>query len=164
MGLQAPPHPSLVSSSGSSTKAVSDLSIVKGKVCVRWSPSGLELCPLLKDTLESYLPEPVIVTVFGNRVLADGITEVKMRSDWSVCVCVLSRLSRVRLCVTPSTPGSSVQGILQARILEWVVISSSRGFSRLRDRTCVSYISSFGRQVLYHWCHLGSPYPGVWGG
>ena len=35
--------------------------------------------------------------------------------------------------------GSSVHGILQARILEWVVMPSSRGSSRPRDRTCVSY-------------------------
>ena len=34
----------------------------------------------------------------------------------------------------------SVHGILQARILEWVAISSSRGSSWLRDWTCVSYI------------------------
>ena len=32
-----------------------------------------------------------------------------------------------------SPPGSSVHGILQARIVEWVAISSSRGSSRLRD-------------------------------
>ena len=33
---------------------------------------------------------------------------------------------------------------------------SSRGSSRPRDRICVSYVSCIGRQVLYHWCHLGS--------
>ena len=37
-------------------------------------------------------------------------------------------------------PGSSVHGILQARILEWVAISFSRGSSRPRDRTQVSCI------------------------
>ena len=37
--------------------------------------------------------------------------------------------------------GSSVHGILQARILEWVAMPSSRGSSRPRDRTCVSCIS-----------------------
>ena len=37
-----------------------------------------------------------------------------------------------------SSPGSSVHGILQARILEWVAISFSRGFSQPRDRTWVS--------------------------
>ena len=38
-------------------------------------------------------------------------------------------------------PGSSVHGILQARILEWVAISSSRGSSWPRDRTWVSCIA-----------------------
>ena len=41
-----------------------------------------------------------------------------------------------------SPPGSSVHGILQARILEWVAVSFSRGTSRLRDRTQVSCIAS----------------------
>ena len=40
-----------------------------------------------------------------------------------------------------SPPGSSVHGILQARILEWVAISFSRGSSRLRDQTQVSCIA-----------------------
>ena len=49
-----------------------------------------------------------------------------------------------------SPPGSSVHGILSARILEWVAMPSSRGSSRPRDRTHISYISSTGRWVLYH--------------
>ena len=40
-----------------------------------------------------------------------------------------------------SPPGSSVHGILQARILEWVAIPFSRGSSQPRDRTPVSYIA-----------------------
>ena len=47
-----------------------------------------------------------------------------------------------------SLPGSSVDGISQARMLECVAISSSRGSSWPRDQTRVSFI---GRQVLYHW-------------
>ena len=45
-----------------------------------------------------------------------------------VCVCVLVMLSHVQLCnaMDCSPPGSSVHGILQARILEWVAISFSR--------------------------------------
>ena len=39
-----------------------------------------------------------------------------------------------------SPPGSSIHGILQARVLEWVAISFSRGSSRPRDRTQVSCI------------------------
>ena len=62
------------------------------------------------------------------------------------CVCVGSggwrkensrkSLTGVRLLATPWTPpGSSVHGVLQARILEWVAIPSSRGSSWPRDRT-----------------------------
>ena len=40
-----------------------------------------------------------------------------------------------------SPPGSPVHGISQARILEWVAISSSRGSSRARDQTCISCIA-----------------------
>ena len=58
-----------------------------------------------------------------------------------------------QLCLTLCNPmdynpaGSSVRGILQARILEWVAMPSSRGSSRPRDWTCISYI---GRWILYH--------------
>ena len=40
-----------------------------------------------------------------------------------------------------SLPGSSVHGILQARILEWVAISSSRGSFPPKDPTWISYIA-----------------------
>ena len=40
-----------------------------------------------------------------------------------------------------SLPGSSVHGILSARILEWVAVSFSRGSSRPRDQTWVSRIA-----------------------
>ena len=48
-----------------------------------------------------------------------------------------------------SLPGSSVYGILQARILEWVAISCFTGASKPRDWTCISCISYIG--------HLESP-------
>ena len=44
-------------------------------------------------------------------------------------------------------PGSSVHGISQARILEQVAISFSRGSAWLRDRILISYI---GSQILHH--------------
>ena len=56
-----------------------------------------------------------------------------------------------------SPPGSSVHGISQARILEWVTISCSRGSSQSSDWIWVSYISCIGRQILYHYHHLGLP-------
>ena len=43
-----------------------------------------------------------------------------------------------------SLPGSSLHGILQARVLEWVAISFSRGSARPRDRTRVSCIPGRG--------------------
>ena len=47
-----------------------------------------------------------------------------------------------------SPPGSSVHGILQARILVWVAICFSRGSSWPRDQTWIYII---GRKTLYHW-------------
>ena len=45
-----------------------------------------------------------------------------------------------------SPSGSSVHGIFQARILEWVAISSSRGSSQPRNQTQILHC----RQILYH--------------
>ena len=56
--------------------------------------------------------------------------------------CVLSLFSHDWLCdpMDGSPPDSSVHGILQARILEWVPLPSSREYSWTRDWTHVSYI------------------------
>ena len=55
-----------------------------------------------------------------------------------------------------SLPGSSVHGILQAGILQWAAMPSSRGSSQPRDQIRVSHV--FTRQVLDHQSHLGSPF------
>ena len=60
-------------------------------------------------------------------------------------------LSHFRLFYNPmdcSPPGFFFHGISLAKILEWVVISFSRGSSWPRDGSCVSCIS---RQILFHW-------------
>ena len=64
-----------------------------------------------------------------------------------VCVCEVTQ-SCPTLCdpVDCSPPGSSVHGILQARILEWVAISFSKGSSQPRDRTQVFCIA--GRRFI----------------
>ena len=69
-----------------------------------------------------------------------------------VHACVLSHFSHDWLFVILdcSPPSSSVHGVLQARILEWVAISSSRGSSQPRFWTHISYVSCIGRWVLYH--------------
>ena len=56
-----------------------------------------------------------------------------------------------------SLPGFRVHGILQAEILEWVAIPSSRESSRPRDRTRVSC-----RQIVLHLSQQGSPLPVWW--
>ena len=76
-----------------------------------------------------------------------------------MCVCVYVCVLHAKLlqsCPTLcnpmdcSPPASSVCRILHVRILELVAVPFSRGSSRPRDQTCISYISCTGRQVLYH--------------
>ena len=84
-----------------------------------------------------------------------------------MCVCVCGRthtgtlklLSRVWLCspMESSPPGSSVHGIFQPRMLEWVAISCSRGSSRPRDLTHVSCLSCIGSWTLYYYAIWGAP-------
>ena len=68
------------------------------------------------------------------------------RKEIVLTICTLA-CSVTQLCLTLwnpmdcSLPGSSVHGISQARILEWVAISSSRGSSQPRDRTRVSCLA-----------------------
>ena len=79
---------------------------------------------------------------------------VQHDSVW-VCVCVCARAC-AQLCLTlrphglVGLPGSSISGIIQARILEWVAISSSRGSSWPRMGP-TSRVSCIDRCVLYHW-------------
>ena len=60
--------------------------------------------------------------------------------NWPVLVRAKSLQSCPTLCypMGSSPPGCSVHGVLQARILEWVAMPSSRGFSRPRDGTQLS--------------------------
>ena len=70
--------------------------------------------------------------------------------DIKICMCVCSvTQSYLTLCpLWTVAPGSSVQGIFQGRMLEWVAISSSRGSFWPRDQTYISYT---GRWILYYW-------------
>ena len=67
---------------------------------------------------------------------------------------------------TPSSPpGSSIHGIFQARILEWVTISFSKGSSGPRDGTHCRQTLPHSRQTLYHLSHQGTHQglPSSWG-
>ena len=69
----------------------------------------------------------------------------------------------VQSCLTPCNPmacsllGSSVHGILQARILEWVATPSSKRSSQLRIKPVSLPSTCTGQWVLQHQHHLGSP-------
>ena len=90
-------------------------------------------------------------------------------------MCVVTRaqmLSRAQLCdsMDCSLPRSSVRGILQARTLEWVAISFSRGSSRPSDRTSISWVCCIaGRSLPNSPCeavfkiHPSSNYMQNWG-
>ena len=77
----------------------------------------------------------------------------------NICACLHAKLlqSCLTLCnpMDCSPPGTSVHEILQARILEWVAISFSRGSSRPRDRTNLGLPHC--RQMHYYLSHQGSP-------
>ena len=64
-----------------------------------------------------------------------------------LCVCICAQLC-LTLCDPMDLPGSSVHEIFQARILEWIAISSSRGSSQSRDQNCISCISCIDRQTF----------------
>ena len=79
--------------------------------------------------------------------------------------CMLSCFSCVWLCnpMDRSLAGSSVHGILQARILEWVAMPSSKGSFWPRDQTQVSFMSCTGTGVLSCpvVCGIFVPWPGI---
>ena len=72
-----------------------------------------------------------------------------------MCACSVTQ-SHPTLCdpMDCSLPGSSLPGILQARILEWVAVPFSRRSSPPRDRAQVFCVSCIGSWVLYHWSYL----------
>ena len=85
--------------------------------------------------------------------LVPGLTPVALGQDSTyiyICIYICAvHTKSLQLCPTLcdpldySLPGSSVHGILQARVLEWVSVPS-RGSSQSRDRTCIfcsSYIA-----------------------
>ena len=79
-----------------------------------------------------------------------------LESHSSCCIHACMHAKSLQLCPTLCNPmdriptGSSVHGILHARILEWVAMPSFRGSSWSRDQNCISFVSCIGWWVLYH--------------
>ena len=85
-----------------------------------------------------------------NHSFSQSLYPYGTKSHLRFCCGCLTAKSCLTFCTLMdcSPLGCSAYGISQARILEWVAISFSRGSSWSRDWTCVSWI---GRQILYHW-------------
>ena len=131
--------------------------------CLAWVPfqcprgPGLP-CGTSGGSLQLSEAEISIMTAAQHVLRVDGVP-AHSRNSAPGRACVVSLLPCflvTKLCLTLcshmdcSPTGSSVHGVSQTRILEWVAISFCRGSSQPRDRINISCISCIGRRVLYH--------------
>ena len=99
---------------------------------------------------------PPTVTHSSPEFLLESLNKGKLYNlrHWSTAGIVAGERARshVWLCdaMDCSPPGSSVHRIFQAKIVESVAISYSRGSSRPKDQNWVSWVSCIGRQILFH--------------
>ena len=131
-----------------------------------WGADFDNNCSQMLSSLDPFITARIYwVCLLDTTVPGEGqCSQEESRPSMIMCTCMLSFFSHVQLFMTltpspPRTPppyhhglysaGSSVHGILQARILEWVAISLSRGSSWSRGQNCVSYVSCLGSHVLY---------------
>ena len=117
-------------------------------------------CPITSWQIDGKTMETETFIFLGSKITADGCCshEIKrclLLGRKAITNLVLVTQSRLTLCdpMDCSPPGSSVHGILQARILEQVAISFSRGSSQARDGTRFSCTAGW----LYPLSHQGSP-------
>ena len=111
-------------------------------------PHGLEVKLVL--LFPCYSQEHILRSLAPKELFPLGYL-LRIYMLYSVYVCVCMPAKSLQSCTTLcnpmdcSPPVSLVHGVLQARILEWVAISSYRGSSLPRDQTCISCI---GRRIL----------------
>ena len=131
------------------------------------NPSNLFLLPTLKVLAENLQAQGahVLLRAFtlpspkqpvGKQILRYFSTRHKTffcKRRYTICVCSVTQLF-LTLC---DPMDWSPPGILQARMLEWIAMPSSRGSSQPKDPTLLSSVFCIGRQILYHSHHLGSP-------
>ena len=114
------------------------------------------LCAVLSTQRERRKPHPSEFSLWNTQnecVHHPDIDQPPQFTSNRKCACLLSRFSCVWLCDTMdcSLPGSSVQGILQVRILEWVAGLSSRGSSLPKDWTWISCVFCIARPLGKPW-------------
>ena len=123
-----------------------------------WNPYGPGIEPTFPALAEGFLTpdhkeSPTNIIINHMTVPLDSVK----RQDGCLRLCYhLVAKSCLSLChpMDYNLPSSSVQGIFQARRLEWVAIFFSNGSSQPRDWTHVFYT---GRQVLYFWAITEAP-------
>ena len=95
-----------------------------------------------QPSLSHLLPEFSFKNIYSHVQYIESYAFVYELESILVCESEVAQLCPT-LCdpMDCSPPGSSIHGIFQARILEWVAISFSRGSSRPRDQTQVSCIA-----------------------
>ena len=108
------------------------------------------LSPNSTSTLESFtVLNQIIISLWDSHNIFFFGSVRNLFYAIGMCTCMLCLFSHVQLFPAPWTVTirSSVHGILQTRILEWVAMPSPRGSPQTRDQTHVFCIS---RQFLYH--------------
>ena len=99
---------------------------------------------LILEYLSSLVPQPSSPIDICHK-------NAPFQQPWKPQVClVCSVMSTLCDPMDCNLPGSSVRGISQARILEWVAISFSRRIFLTQGSNSVSRVSCPGRQILYH--------------
>ena len=110
--------------------------------CIAATAKSLQSCPTVWSHMYMYIVDLRIVVVMFYKV----IEKIAPLSPGKISICCVHAYIVAQLCLTLCNPmdcslsGSSVHGILQARILEWVAMPSSRGSSQPKDQTQVSRI------------------------
>ena len=159
------PVPSTIRRS-SSMRALPPKLLIRAAVVSKRSVSFSRSRPAFVKTAPFFAPATTAKTGTRSGVWAASMVQfcssffkhsVTKRSPWAefwfklgyVPACLVTLLC-LTLCnpMDCGPPGFSVLGISQARKLEWVAISFSRGASWPRDGTCISCI---GRWILHHW-------------
>ena len=116
-----------------------DFGMVKIKVLSRYEPSKkMHPKAFIYITLNFPTTHPPMWSAYSTGENRHGKNYDAIWRLWWSSRCVIFDLCDLLDC---SPPGSSVHGISQARILEWVAISFSRGSSWPRDQTCISCIA-----------------------
>ena len=120
-----------------------------------WKERPTDQFDMLENTRERNVSNGPIFLIFWQISMKLRIQKLQM--PYMVGRCCWIAKSCLTLCdpIDYSLPGSSVHGIFQARVLEQVTISSSRGSSRPRNRICVSCIAGESLPLS----HLGLYHP-----